>query len=203
MMRDFFKFNLPQALLVLFTFIAGLAAVAAWLATRDLVAGAETTAERQLRAYVFITDAKMVSWQVGKSPQVKLTIRNTGQTPAYDVSVQGDFFSQAGTAPGTPGAPGGPAAPAAPPPLKPTDAPKTAIGPGGLLTPSTTRTAAVDAKENTLVRSGGAALMYYGVVKYRDAFGHARGTTFRYLFDAASAAGDGTLTVASEGNGAD
>ena len=94
MMRDFFKFNLPQALLVLFTFIAGLAAVAAWLATRDLVAGAGTTAERQLRAYVFVTDARMVSWQVGRSPQVRLTVNEQDHRLDVDVGPERRCFPQ-------------------------------------------------------------------------------------------------------------
>jgi hypothetical protein len=77
-----------------FTVLLGLATIFLWLATRDLVDGAERTSRRQLRAYVFphtvdaadrghlgdnINDA--LKGYVGSVT----TIRNSGQTPAYDL----------------------------------------------------------------------------------------------------------------------
>ena len=46
--------------------------------------GAEKTAARQLRAYVFVADAEITGLNTA-SPQLQIIILNTGQTPAYDV----------------------------------------------------------------------------------------------------------------------
>jgi hypothetical protein len=55
-----------------------------WRSTDRLVHGAEDTATRQLRAYVFVAEAEIVGLGT-LVPMVNITIRNTGQTPAYDV----------------------------------------------------------------------------------------------------------------------
>lgn len=65
--------------LVLATFIVTIAANRAAFA---MVKTAEKTAERQLRAYVSVEKAEMLFVEIGKPLQVKITFRNTGQTPA-------------------------------------------------------------------------------------------------------------------------
>jgi hypothetical protein len=58
-----------------------------WKATRDLVKGAEKTAERQLRAYLtakagnIIHERRSDGWWLEWHPE----ITNVGQTPAYRV----------------------------------------------------------------------------------------------------------------------
>jgi len=44
------------------------------------------TARRQLRAYVFVSRAEIVGLEVGAVPIVELDIKNTGQTPAYNLT---------------------------------------------------------------------------------------------------------------------
>jgi hypothetical protein len=57
-----------------------------WLATRRLVRGSEKTAERQLRAYIFADNAMVIG--VNSSNQfIQATFRNSGQTPAYNVTL--------------------------------------------------------------------------------------------------------------------
>jgi hypothetical protein len=64
------------------------ATILLWFATRDLVLGAERTARQQLRAYVFVSAAKLnISGRSLESFVVDLIITNTGQTPAFDVVV--------------------------------------------------------------------------------------------------------------------
>lgn len=55
-----------------------------WLATRDLVKGAEATAERQLRAYLHVKSAHG-SFDKNDVFWAKIIVQNAGQTPAYDV----------------------------------------------------------------------------------------------------------------------
>lgn len=52
--RKFRKLNVTDVLLVAFTACLALATFLLWRATRELVAGAEETAERQIRAYVYL-----------------------------------------------------------------------------------------------------------------------------------------------------
>ena len=54
-------------------------------ATEAAVKVTRKTAERELRAYVGIANASIVATEVGKTPNVKLEIKNFGSTPAKDV----------------------------------------------------------------------------------------------------------------------
>jgi hypothetical protein len=57
-----------------------------WYATWRLVKGAETTAERQLGAYIGVEWCRVATEDGGITFAVELQIKNAGQTPAYDVS---------------------------------------------------------------------------------------------------------------------
>jgi hypothetical protein len=52
-----------------------------WFATRRLVRGAENTAERQLRAYIFVSDSSRVGGP-SPAPEFRIVVKNFGQTPA-------------------------------------------------------------------------------------------------------------------------
>jgi hypothetical protein len=73
---------------LLVAFTAGLfaATVALWYATRDLVRGAEETAERQLRAYIVVTQGSVTVPKSNDAINIYIQIKNTGQTPAYEFS---------------------------------------------------------------------------------------------------------------------
>jgi hypothetical protein len=72
--------------IAIFTVILGFATAFLYIATRDLVKGAEKTAERQLRAYVSVDGAVIIHANDGWSPNFRIKIQNYGQTPAYEVS---------------------------------------------------------------------------------------------------------------------
>src|SRR5450631_2653183 len=59
-----------------------LATVALAVTTWLLVRGAENTAERQLRAYIF-PDGVIIA-NIQPSPEITVTLKNSGQTPAHD-----------------------------------------------------------------------------------------------------------------------
>src|SRR5262249_11412210 len=69
-----------------FTIILGFATAALYLATRDLVKGAELTAKQQLRAYVLADTARISNLaNPTEVPEGHVILKNFGQTPAYDV----------------------------------------------------------------------------------------------------------------------
>lgn len=68
--------------LLLFIATAVLAAITWYLAL-----GAERTARRQLRAYVFVQSAGIKRVAIGGTPQATILVKNSGQTPAYDVRI--------------------------------------------------------------------------------------------------------------------
>lgn len=73
--------------LVVLTGVLAVATVSLWWATRCLVLGAEKTAERQLRAYVFMEPGRVSMDPLGPPWTVifSFSLRNAGQTPAYDL----------------------------------------------------------------------------------------------------------------------
>jgi hypothetical protein len=88
--RWFFdKLNkLTGILTVVFTLILALATVLLWQATRDLVRGAEDTAERQLRAYVYIisNDISLMNNPNGSTTvTIKPILKVFGLTPAASI----------------------------------------------------------------------------------------------------------------------
>lgn len=88
--------------IALFTVLLVLATLFLWKATRDLVLGAEKTAERQLRAYIGVVeiDLEIPRINMVNPPNIDMTVpgasyvdfivtrlKNFGDTPAFDVAV--------------------------------------------------------------------------------------------------------------------
>ncbi|MBW5438605.1 hypothetical protein FXB41_28730 [Bradyrhizobium canariense] len=65
--------------------LLSLATLGLWYATWRLVKGADQNAERQLRAYVHVHDAEVLHDDDEWSPNIRITIKNFGQTPARRV----------------------------------------------------------------------------------------------------------------------
>ncbi|UTW53265.1 hypothetical protein KFF05_07920 [bacterium SCSIO 12827] len=59
------------------------------LAAQATVEETRKNAERQLRAYVMVESANIKKLKIGEIPEVSVTLKNFGQTPAYDVRVWG------------------------------------------------------------------------------------------------------------------
>lgn len=70
------------------TVFLGVVTLLLWLATRGLVRGADETAKRELRAYVFIHSARLRHLDTDPL-SVIVELKNTGKTPAYNVRVRG------------------------------------------------------------------------------------------------------------------
>ena len=66
--------------------LAANAAQASAHATRESMVLATDTAQRQLRAYLMVHTAVVENFSAGGKPRAKLTIKNTGQTPAHAVT---------------------------------------------------------------------------------------------------------------------
>lgn len=71
--------------LVVVTLLLATATAFLWWATRALVKGAELTAESQLRAYLSYPIVEIINFGTNDPIEALLTVKNCGQTPAYDV----------------------------------------------------------------------------------------------------------------------
>jgi hypothetical protein len=74
--------KITDSLLVGFTFLLFLATVALFVATRDLVDGADKTAERQLRAYIGLHEAETTIYPVeggDSASSPALSLKTTGR----------------------------------------------------------------------------------------------------------------------------
>jgi hypothetical protein len=150
------------------TFTALLTVVTAllWWATRRLVKGAEDTAERQLRAYLFIDEAQLIVSDAAAT--VASTIRNFGQTPAKRIRNTARITIQ-------------PAAyPFAFEPLEHVDAPGNAmLGPRTHLN----STQPVQYPQDgypllALLESGATTVYFQSLITYEDFFGKTRTTNY-------------------------
>lgn len=59
-----------------------------WWSTDKLAAEAKSTAERQLRAYVFVESSRISNWEQPENIEIKIIIKNFGQTPATDFRIR-------------------------------------------------------------------------------------------------------------------
>jgi hypothetical protein len=69
-----------------FTGLLFFATLALWWSTRSLVKDAKDSTERQLRAYIGIEHAFITAGKYGRDVEIKIIIKNHGQTPAYSAS---------------------------------------------------------------------------------------------------------------------
>lgn len=149
-----------------FTVLLAFATFFLWSATRDLVDDAKHNAERQLRAYVFIEGIKMTT--VGRIVRADLSLKNFGQTPAYDLVVNIGMSSR------------GANDVFVPPEPEDIELDKLPVGPGMVI--STSNQLEVPADNNELLPAldqGQAVVYVFGRVDYIDAFKVPRYLIFR------------------------
>jgi hypothetical protein len=150
--------------LVAFTALLFIVTGLLWHATRSLVTGAEDTARRQLRAYVFVVDVAPGSGvQPPLAVSYRLTLKNSGQTPAYDVRIRGRLAL----------VPPGQAPPVPTEPLERTS--RVVIAPGAVVYHDT-RTPTTGSEEWAVLQAQTHDVYLSGVIWYRDAFGTERHT---------------------------
>jgi hypothetical protein len=177
----------PDWWIISLTGLLAVATVGLWIATRDLVSGAEKTAKRQLRPYLIAKVGGMYLQEPGTGRRFTWApeIWNTGQTPAYKVRsiVRVNMLpyplpENVGLAP------------------DPTDEYKgqTTLGKGETVSIHAPAPRIFTAAEVEAVRSrAGVALYAWGTAYYEDTFGDTHYTNFCFC-----AAWDGPTDVRGE-----
>lgn len=182
------------------TFLAAFAAASftarqAYLASKQLKAArdgvkiSEDTERRQLRAYVFAIKATMRDFDLDKKPNVRITVRNTGQTPAYRMNIESAIVPTEI-------------------PIKGSLMPPTrhlanfTLGPASEFYPILTANDVLSPGLRARIQRGIAAYFVYGTINYFDAFDDKRYTQFKLIFDAESLRTDGTLALTEDDNAA-
>ena len=146
------------------------------------------TARRQLRAYVFVTTADIGDIDDAQNVHASVSIKNSGQTPAYDLINRGAIDIRESPLKGD---------------LLPRDRDaamsKSALGPGEVLGKHLgARPLTPD--ERGAVRSGAQAIYVYGEVLYKDAFGKRRYSRYRFMHGGTAAVRNRQLVVCEKGN---
>lgn len=140
-------------------------------AARDTVTTMERNAERQLRAYITVEPGGIGRWELEESPHGRITARNVGHTPAYDVevAVKTGIVDE----------------------LPSTDITDTAsvittgdmvIVPGGHQNMAFYPEGTIGPKEFEDVFTGKKAVIVLGYVRYRDIFDKKRRTSFCHFY---------------------
>jgi hypothetical protein len=172
--------------------VLGIATVLLWIATVRLVGVGKRTAVRQLRAYVLVEKAivfaaaqdgrplvlgsdtghggELAPIQPGYQPMATFHFKNFGQTPAHDVQMFGNVAIVSW-------------------PIKPKDLPaldmgvgsREIVGPGGTRQKHELFAQAITPQEWTGLTNGTLALVFFGEVRYLDAFEKKRITQYRYF----------------------
>ncbi len=165
-----YRIKVSDSLLTFSTILLFFATLAVWWSTRNLVIGAEKAAKRQLRAYVFVAQVEIGDVGTDKV-KASIVIRNTGQTPAYDVTVStgANAFNVPGDVTFTP-TPVGP------------DSSRFVFGPDGLGRRDIPLHSIIgEPNAVTAIKAGNAALYVWGEIIYQDTFGKTQHTRFRHM----------------------
>jgi hypothetical protein len=189
-----YRLKITDTLIAAFTALLFFATLALWWSTRRLVGGADKTAKRQLRAYVFVTDAAIDNFGQNLVPHLTYTYKNTGQTPAYKLTGVSAIIIRRSEDRG--------------PFPKPEDTPtyiigehaKFALGPQMFInaSPDLAKTP-LTVDEAKGIRDGTLTLYFFGEIAYRDIFGEDRFTRFRLIYGNKHIAGRG-LGFTADGN---
>jgi hypothetical protein len=78
---DFISAN-GEAVIAFFTIVLAIATILLWIVTQGILSDARRTSEKQLRAYVFLNDIRLLN---GTSIKLAGSLSNAGQTPAHNV----------------------------------------------------------------------------------------------------------------------
>jgi len=164
------------------------ATLALYVATRQLVIGAEKTAERQLRAYLMIKTVRLEGLKSGSCPRATVTIKNSGNTPAKNVT----HWARLGfsTFPNIEQTPERDRSQMMPP---------GAVAPGGKIILSTGIDRPLNDPTMSVLENGTHAIYLVGAIRYEDAFGKERETDF-HLFCTRGMVAEGTMASFHIGN---
>jgi len=145
-----------------------------WSATKKMVAGAENSSKKQLRAYVFLDPQKEFTLvkppSISQTVELEMHLKNLGATPAHDVICNSWMTIDVWPLPkdfsflGPPGEPTG----------------GTFIPPGGFSHFHTGTARPLTESELDSVQKGKLCLYIYGNIKYTDVFGRKHWTNFSF-----------------------
>jgi hypothetical protein len=149
------------------TGVLAVATVLLWLATQRILRESKSTTRQQSRAYLFIKQANLDRFAQGKRPFIHLHLRNSGQTPAWNVRARYD----GGIYP----------FPDCPDLLTDDEQHHGVLGPNMNYTLAIELSALKKADIES-VEKGTAAIYVFGRIDYEDAFGRPQWTKFRFLY---------------------
>lgn len=196
-----FVHHAKEEILAAFTILLAFFTLSLWAATNRLAEEAkeaseksrvlaEETAKRQLRAYLSVDAAELRDLAVDLKPEGQIRIKNSGATPAYDVTTLitltavkdplelAEYLKRA--------VPVGPSQ----------------IGPGGTLSPTSVIDMAMTQTLLNTLTTKSHTLYLHGRIDYTDIFRKPHWTTFRCAQDP-DRIGTARLRICSEGNDAD
>lgn len=155
-----------------------------WLATRRLVKDSENTAQRQLRAYVFVTEVKVTRWPSGQ--HIAVQFKNAGQTPAYELTISADKVITG--------------YPLNVDLISSNKKPCGALG-AGLYSHFTLTGFSLTDDQRQEMSKGKLAVYVFGRIDYKDTFDRAHWTTFRHIGGGDTPFGpEGQLALHPQGN---
>ncbi len=157
-------------LLAAFTIILASATIFLWVATRDLVAGAERTAHKQLRAYVSLHKGGVTPATIdnGSGVFAQVELKNCGLTPAYDftTAIRVEVIDTSLPAPFVELSPDRPGS-------------RSILGPG--VSSQLTCARAIGVNDAHGIREGTKSIYVWGHADYRDGFGKRWRFTFHCI----------------------
>jgi hypothetical protein len=158
---------------------------------RDTLKTMQDTAERQLRAYVGVSDASIHKVETG-APEAIVHIKNFGQTPAYDVRAWIHMWiAEHPLSEVLPDAP--------------EDLPKgtAVIHPGTHVAFFMPKEPPVKAEFIPLLGTAAGTIYVYGIIKYRDVFKRERTTKYRLIYGGREPVRGSLMKHDQNGNDAD
>jgi hypothetical protein len=152
------------------------------------VRGAEETAKRQLRAYVSVVTAEILDVTTGFTPRAHLIFKNSGQTPAYDLTAIigiaiGDSWDTL-----------------TPPASQPIAITITSLAADAKASQYVSAPRPLVLGEREALIDGSATLWVYGKMRYRDTFNIERATEYRFQIGGGVGIQDNQLAISPEGN---
>lgn len=163
------------------------AAHASALSAERLVKTMEDTADRQLRAYVFVYAADIEGIDSANPPEAVVVIKNSGQTPAFDVLHVGGIgfgksFDTLSAA------------------IPPDEITRMTLPPGGIWKNCVTAPRRLSTGEKSAIHAGTMIIFVYGEIRYKDAFDKPRFTKYRFMIGGSAGMRGSSLSGCAEGN---
>lgn len=185
-----------EGVIAAFTVILAISTILLWWSTRKLWDAGERqlelatkTAERELRAYIYVEGVEITPPDLAGPTEVRLTIKNNGQTPGYGVVHLGRMLVQ-----------DFPSLVPLPEVEETSPLSRNDLPPSGILTKTLKGGRALTPDERARIGNGTLALYVYGEIRYRDAFGRNRSTKYRMIRGGNVGVRATTMTTTEEGN---